>query len=124
MGIQFSWFKTYTIETQEKSSGWSPQPDEYRICFGDEGGSVSLGYSSTSDIQDRLVDVTGNLIPHISEFRDFDKQEEIDDILMKPDDMSKLLEIAINHKDIPEDMKDRLAWFKKLSDDGFYIVYE
>lgn len=124
MGIQFSWFKTYTIETQENPYGWDPQPDEYRICFGDEGGSVSLGYSSTSDIQERLATVTGNVIPHISETRDFDKPEDIDDLLWKPEDMSKLLETSINHKDVPEDMKDRLAWFKKLSDDGFYIVYE
>ena len=124
MGIQFSWFKTYTIETQENPYGWDPRPDEYRICFGDEGGSVSLGYGSTNDIQERLAVITGNIIPHIAETRDFDKPEDIDDLLWKPADMSKLLEIAINHKDVPEDMKDRLVWFKKLSDDGFYIVYE
>lgn len=124
MGIQFSWFKTYTIDVQENPYGWDPRPDEYRICFGDEGGSVSLGYGSTDELQTWLDEVTGNIIPHISETTDFEKPEDIDTKLCKPEDMSALLDKVLNHKDTSEDIKDRLIWFKKLSDDGFYIVYE
>ena len=124
MGIQFSWFKIYTIDVQENPYGWDPRHDGYRICFGDDGGSVSLGYGSTDELQTWLDKVTGNIIPHISETTDFEKPEYIDAKLCKPADMSALLDKVLNHKDTSEDIKDRLKWFKKLSDEGFYIAYE
>lgn len=110
MGASFRWFKDVTIV------------DNYIyefIC----SDSTSHGYGRAYDIKELFKVNTNVEIPSLNYSYHYKDKSELK--LVDPKDMiiacEKLLKITNN--EIIEDFRDRIEWFKDLSENGYYIAY-
>ena len=124
MGLGFRWFKDYKILDAGESYlafGFCYY-DEFSIDFIDSD-TTSHSYYSVSLVRDLFENTVGISFPRLpNEDRIDSKNYKLD--LINPSDMSKYCEIILNGTEVDDiDMRSRFEWFKKLSDDGYYIAY-
>lgn len=125
MGLGFRWFKDYKILDAGESYlafGFCYY-DEFSIDFIDSD-ATSHSYHNVSLVRDLFERTVGISFPRLpNEDRIDSKNYKLD--LINPLDMSKYCEIILNGTEVDDiDMRSRFEWFKKLSDDGYYIAYD
>ena len=115
MSIGFNWFKDYQLYLFDEYY------EEYALEYLD-GDSTSHSAGNIIKVQDLLEKYGGIRIPSIRTY-DVDENYELD--LINPKLMSDVCERILNGSEVDEvDMRDRIEWFKKLSDDGYYLTYD
>lgn len=115
MSIGFYWFKSYKIKIDEN-------------CFYTDvnlkylgGGSTSHSAGNIQKVQNLLEKYGGNRIPEIN--KEFICSDKLD--LIKPKEMSKMCYKVLASTEVDElDMRERIEWFKELSDEGYYLIYD
>lgn len=117
MSTGFNWFKDYTIKIEDNRFF----RDVTLNYLG--GNSTSHSGSNIVKVQDLVEKYSGKEIPVICE--DFIKSEDEKLELIEPQVMSQICENILQGNEVDEvDMRDRIEWFKKLSDEGYYITYD
>lgn len=115
MGIHFRWFKDYKI--YDLDSHYSPT---LQISYLG-GGATSHSAGNVRRIQDLLKKYSEIQIPFINE--DFIQGKDdinlVEPFLMK-DACQKVLS---NESSDINGLRERIEWFIKLSDDGYFISY-
>lgn len=116
MSTGFNWFKEYEI-IHFGEDHWY---DWYELNYLD-GGSTSHSAGNIIKVQD-LLEKYGNIrIPSIKRF-DYDNEKPD---LIEPNVMSDVCAKVLENSDVDKvDMRDRIEWFKKLSDEGYYLSYD
>lgn len=117
MSTGFNWFKKYEIIHCEPDYWY----DWYELNYID-GSSTSHSAGNITKVQD-LLEKYGNIrIPSIKRFnRD---NEDVSD-LIEPTVMSEVCVKILENSDVDAvDMRDRIEWFKELSDEGYYLSYD
>ena len=117
MSTGFNWFKDYEIKIEEDRF--------FRDVFLNylNGGNTSHSGGNIIKVQELIERYGGVRIPVICE--DFIQSEDEKLELIKPSVMSKICEKILQGTEVDEvDMRNRIEWFKKLSDEGYYITYD
>ena len=115
MSTGFNWFKNYEIYLSNDYYG------DYALCYLD-GDSTSHSSGNIIKVQNLLEKHGGIRIPSICT-HDIEKDYELH--LIDPKVMSEVCEKILKNSDVDEvDMRDRIEWFKKLSDEGYYLSYD
>ena len=127
MSVNFNWFKTYNIREYNSYGGWTPGCDVFSIEYDEDSDCMSVSYTSRTKIQNTIERITGKMIPSLDESREFDTPESIHSILIKPEELSVMMDQVLASEEMIEDkddVKDRIELFKKLADNGFYITFD
>lgn len=117
MSTGFNWFKEYEI----MHFGEDHWYDWYELKYSD-GNSTSHSAGNIAKVQDLLEKYGGIRIPSIKRLNrdDGDKPD-----LIEPKVVSEVCAKILANSDVDEvDMRDRIEWFKKLSDEGYYLSYD
>lgn len=117
MSTGFNWFKEYEIIHFEEDHWY----DWYELNYLD-GNSTSHSAGNITKVQE-LLEKYGNIrIPSIQRLnRDNDNKPN----LIEPKIMSEVCVEILGNSDVDKvDMRDRIKWFKKLSDEGYYLSYD
>lgn len=121
MGKSVSWFKTYEAkEVPESSFGGI----EYTIAFPEDSeiSGTSYGYGRIGRIQKLLQEYTGKELPYDEDY--YNVKTKIDETLIEPKELSKMLNKVLKHIEDDNEDKSTISFFKKLADEGFYILLE
>lgn len=117
MSIGFNWFKSYKIEDYSQ-----PYCDDFRLTY-IGGDSTSHSGGNIGKVQDLLEKYTGKRIPTVCD--DWISSTDYDLNLIEPNEMSEMCSKVLATTEVDEvDMRDRIEWFKKLSDEGYYLTYD
>lgn len=117
MSIGFNWFKSYEIEDYSQ-----PYCDDFRLTY-IGGDSTSHSGGNIGKVQDLLEKYTGKRIPTVCD--DWISSTDYDLNLIEPSEMSEICSKVLATTEVDEvDMRDRIEWFKKLSDEGYYLTYD
>lgn len=115
MSTGFNWFKEYEIYLYDEHYG------DYAVCYLD-GNSSSHSSGNIAKVQELLENYGGIRIPYV---RTHGVDEDYDLNLIDPKVMSYVCGKILEYSDIDRyDMRDRIEWFKKLSDEGYYLSYD
>lgn len=117
MSTGFNWFKEYEIIHCEPDHWY----DWYELNYLD-GGSTSHSAGNITKVQDLLEKYGDIRIPSIQTLNrnDGDKPD-----LIEPEIMAEVCAKILENSDVDEmDMRDRIEWFKNLSDEGYYLSYD
>lgn len=113
MSIGFNWFKDYEFYLVDELY------HDYNLRY-IGGGSTSHSVGNIIKVQNLLEKYGGIRIPIVDTYGVYNKPELIDPKMMS-DVCSKILSAT----EVDEvDMRDRIEWFKKLSDEGYYLSYD
>ena len=119
MSIGFNWFKGYRIINklpEEAMFNW------YGIEYLD-GGSTSHSAGNIIAVQNLIAKYSGKIIPQINEDWIGSIAYKFD--LIKPKEMVEICNKILANTECDEvDMRDRIEWFKKLSEEGYYLTYD
>lgn len=125
MGLGFRWFKDYKI----LSSGEQYQAfgfccyDEYSIEYID-CDSTSHSYHNVSLVRNLFEKSIGIQFPKLPNEEWIDSKDYKLN-LVESCNMSKYCEKILEGAEVDAiDMRNRFEWFKKLSDQGYYIAYD
>lgn len=117
MGLGFNWFKEYEIICSNNGYWY----DDYRLFYND-GDSTSHSYGNVDKVQNLIEKYGGKRIPQVNEYVINSTDYKID--LIEPTEMIEICNKILENSDVDEvDMRDRIEWFKKLSEDGYYLTY-
>lgn len=122
MGIQFNWFKD--VENEIEMGMFSYTQNYIKFIDGDGCNHSPNNVEYLQEIFEKYGDTE---IPYLSKtYMDITREEIIEDYLIPKE---KVIEICNKFFNNPEekdsnDMRDRIEWIKKLSEDGYYISYE
>ena len=121
MGIQFNWFKDVKID--ERKLGMFEYNDPIEYIGGDNCNHSPGNVINLQTIFEEYGDVD---IPCINKYLFSGTKEELISMLIPKE---KVIDICNKFLNNPEekdsnDMRDRIEWIKKLSEDGYYISYE
>lgn len=120
MSTRFNWFKEYKIHIHKGTTMFDY--DENRIEY-IGGGDTSHSGGNIGKCQNLLEKYFNKRIPTIC--ADFIHSEDEDLYLIEPSEMSMMCEEILRGSEVDEvDMRDRFEWFKKLSDEGYYLSYD
>ena len=117
MSIGFNWFKEYEIIHCEPDHwyGW------YELNYLD-GDSTSHSAGNIIEVQDLLEKYGDIRIPSIQRLNRYDDDKPD---LVEPNVMSDVCAKILENTDVDiVDMRDRIEWFKRLSDEGYYLSYD
>lgn len=117
MSIGFNWFKDYKIEIDDNKF--------YRDVNLEYIGGNDTSHSSgnIAKVQYLIEQYGGKRIPSICE--DFIKSEDEKLKLIEPEEMSVICQKILAGTECDEvGMRDRIEWFKQLSDEGYYLSYD
>ena len=118
MSTGFNWFKSYKIEKDIDCY----MDGEYKIRY-IGGGDTSHSSGNIGKVQDLFEKYGDVRIPSICE--DWIKSEKEKFDLIEPEIISNICRKILDNKDVDEvGMRERVEWFKKLSDEGYYLSYE
>ena len=118
MSIGFNWFKEYKIKINNECKFYDDVELKY---IG--GGSTSHSGGNIGKVQALIEKYGGREIPTICE--DFIQSEDEKLDLIVPKEMSKICEKILENKEVDKvDMRERIEWFKELSDEGYYLSYD
>jgi len=119
MSIGFNWFKKHRIINKLPESTLF---DWYGVEYLD-GDSTSHSAGNIIKVQNLIEKYSGKRIPTVNE--DF-----IDSVIYKldlinPEEMVEICNKILANTECDEvDMRDRIEWFKKLSEEGYYLTYD
>ena len=120
MSCGFNWFKSYEITIHRGTAMW--EYDE-KILDYIGGGSTSYSSHNIAVVQDLIEKYSGKRIPEI-EVAWLESEDE-DLHLIDPKEMSEICQKILNGTEVDNiDKRDRIEWFKKLSDEGYYLSYD
>ena len=115
MSTGFNWFKEY------KLIPWNNYYDTYYELVYIGGNSTSHSGGNIIKVQNLLEKYGEITIPYIETYG-LDKEYE--PRLISPEVMSKVCKEILENSEVDEmDMRDRIEWFKELSDKGYYLTY-
>lgn len=118
MSIGFNWFKTYEIVYTKLNSYY----DYYQVFY-DGGNSTSHSAYNIINVQNLIEKYSGKRIPKVNEDAIDSTEYKID--LIEPTEMVEICNKILANAECDEvDMRDRIEWFKKLSEDGYYLTYD
>lgn len=87
------------------------------------GGDTSHSSGNIGKVQYLIEKYSGKRIPIIC--ADWIDSENYILPLIKPEEMSIICEKILQGTEVDEvDMRDRIEWFKQLSDQGYYLTYD
>lgn len=121
MGLTFYWFTEYQVIMQDSGSFVShPYCSDIILTGGD---NTSHGYGNSGDLMELFKKVTGLDFPVINTYS---IKSENDDVgLINPSKMTEYCDMLLKNKSVDElDLRDRIEWFKELSEQGYYIAYD
>ena len=117
MGIGFNWFKGYEIIHCEPDHWYN----WYELKYLD-GGSTSHSAGNIIKVQDLIEKYGNKRIPHISAEWIDSTDYKFD--LIEPNEMVKICNKILSNSECDEvDMRYRIEWLKKLSEEGYYLSY-
>lgn len=117
MSTGFNWFKEYEII----HCGEDHWYDWYELHYLD-GNSTSHSAGNITKVQDLLEKYGDVRIPYIKRLNR-DEGDKPD--LIEPKVVSDVCAKILENSDVDEvDMRHRIEWFKKLSDEGYYLSYD
>lgn len=118
MSVGFNWFKEYEI-IYSKIDPWY---DNYRLFY-DGGDSASHSYGNVIIVQNLIKKYSGKRIPQVNEYAINSIDYKID--LIEPSEMVEICNKILANTECDEfDMRDRIEWFKELSENGYYLTYD
>lgn len=113
MSIGFNWFKTYEIYLVDEFY------DYYSLRYLG-GDSTSHSPGNVIKVQDLLEKYGGVRIPQVNSYDVY-----YEPTLIEPEAMSEACVKVLQSAEVDEvDMRYRIEWFKKLSDEGYYLTYD
>lgn len=117
MSTGFNWFKKYEIIHYEPSRWY----DWYELHYLG-GGSISHSAGNIIIVQNLLEKYGDIRIPQIERLNRYDDNEPD---LISPTIMSEVCAKILQSTEVDEvDIRDRIEWFKELSDAGYYLSYD
>ena len=117
MSIGLNWFKSYRIIVDE-SFLYTSMNIEYF-----DGDSTSHSPGNVTKLQELLKKYGDIEIPTSSHIKDNNGNYELE--LIQPEILSNVCDIILKNSDVDKvDMRARVEWIKRLSDDGYYFVYD
>lgn len=120
MSTGFNWFKSYKITIHRGKRMW--EYDDKKLDYIGGGSTSHSGYN-IGLVQDLIEKYSGKRIPTIEE--DWLESEDEDLGLIQPKEMSDICIKILDGKEVDKvGMRDRIEWFKKLSDEGYYLSYD
>lgn len=121
MGLTFNWFKDVKIDERELGMFEYNDPIEY---IGGDNCNHSPG--NVIDLQTIFEEYGDVDIPFINKYLFEGTKEELISMLIPKETVIDICDKFLNNPDEidPNDMRDRIKWIKKLSEDGYYISYE
>lgn len=124
MGVIFRWFKDFEIEKTEVSLTWGLSYYDCSFkCKGD-WDCTSHSYGNRSKLQ-RIFEKIESMIPTIpGTISDENPEEYIRNLLIEPSKMSKKCQELLDGVLYLEEMDERIARIKELSDKGYYVAYD
>jgi hypothetical protein len=117
MSIGFNWFKQYKIIHNEPDHwyGW------YELHYLD-GGSTSHSAGNIQKVQDLLEQYGDIRIPYTKRLNRDDADVPN---FIEPSIVAQVCDKILSNSDVDKvDMRDRIEWFKTLSDEGYYLSYD
>lgn len=113
MSIGFNWFKTCEIYLADEHY------HEYNLQYVG-GDSTSHSAANIIKVQDLLEKYGGVRVPSVDCYNVYNKPT-----LIEPEVMSEACYKVLQSTEVDEvDMRDRIEWFKELSDKGYYLTYD
>ena len=113
MSRGFNWFRDCEIYLADEYY------QEYNLRYVG-GHSTSHSPGNITKVQTLLEKYGGVSIPYVDTYNVFEKPD-----LINPSIMSDACNKVLQSSEVDEvDMRDRIEWFKKLSDDGYYLSYD
>lgn len=117
MSTGFNWFKKYEIIHYEPNHWY----DWYELNYLD-GNSTSHSAGNITKVQDLLEKYGGISIPYVKRLN---RSDDSKPYLIEPKVISNVCAEILQNSDVDEvDMRDRIEWFRKLSDEGYYLSYD
>ena len=121
MSIGFNWFKKYKIEKEEYGIGFMKET-YYNVKYL-EGGSTSHSAGNIAKVQQLLKDYGNIIIPYIDKHNC--TEYNLKNVLINPKILKDTCDNILKDTKVDEfDMRDRIEWFKKLSEQGYYLSYD
>ena len=113
MSRGFNWFKETEIYLADE------RYCEYNLKY-IGGDSTSHSPGNITKVQTLLEKYGGVTLPYIDTYNVINKPD-----LVEPRIMSAACDKVLQTSEVDElDMRDRILWFKKLSDQGYYLSYD
>lgn len=120
MSIGFNWFKDYEIKTVKENICNGRY--DYAVLKYMGGGDTSHSAGNIIRVQELLEEYGNIRIPEICEdwLKEGDKLDLVD-----PKEISKVCKLILDDTKVDEvGMRERIKWFKELSDEGYYLTYD
>lgn len=120
MSTRFNWFKSYKITIHRGKRIW--EYDDKKLDYIGGGSTSHSGYN-IGLVQDLIEKYSGKRIPTIEE--DWLESDDENLRLIQPKEMSDICIKILDGKEVDSvGMRERIEWFKKLSDEGYYLSYD
>ena len=118
MSIGFNWFKSYEIIHHDQDHWY----DWYELIYKD-GGSTSHSAGNVINVQDLIEKISGKRIPTIS--NECINSVDYDLELIEPEEMVQICDAILASSECDKvNMRHRIEFFKKLSKEGYYLIYD
>ena len=119
MSIGFNWFKNYRIIHKIP---YNPLFDWYGVEYLD-GDSTSHSTGNIIKVQNLIEKYSGKIIPSVNEELIDSPIYKLD--LINPEEMVEICNKILADEEVDKvDMRHRIEWFKKLSEEGYYLTYD
>lgn len=120
MSIGFNWFKSYKIHIHKGTTMFDYDDSSIEYI---NGGSTSHSSGNIILIQELIEKDSGKRIPTIQ--GEWLESEDQDLDLIDPKEMSEICQRILNGDEVDKtDQRAKFEWFKKLSDEGYYLSYD
>lgn len=120
MSTGFNWFKSYKIRIHKGTTMFDYDDSDIEYIG---GGSTSHSGYNIGLVQDLIEKYSGKRIP-IIQGEWFDSEDQ-DLHLIDPAEMTEICQRILDGSEVDKvNMRSRIEWFKKLSDQGYYLSYD
>lgn len=119
MSKGFNWFKNYKITHMLADHYWYSY---YSLSYID-GGSTSHSAGNIIKVQNLIEKYGNKTIPIVNE--EWIDSVDYDLELIEPKEMVEICNKILANTECDEVyMRNRIEWFKKLSEEGYYLTYD
>lgn len=120
MSTGFNWFKSYKIHIHKGTMMFDYDDSDIEYI---DGGSTSHSSANVTLIQELIEKDSGERIPIIQGERL--ESEDQDLHLIDPVEMAEISQRILDGDEVDKaDQRSKFEWFKKLSDEGYYLSYD
>ena len=120
MSTGFNWFKSYRIHIHKGTTMFDYDDSSIEYIG---GGSTSHSSGNIILIQELIEKDSGKRIPTIQ--GEWLGSEDQDLNLIDPKEMSEICQRILDGYEVDKlDQRSKFEWFKKLSDQGYYLSYD